>query len=551
MQDEPWYLDAVIYAVDVKRFADSDGDGIGDFRGLIDKLPYVAELGVTCLWLLPFFRSPGGDNGYDISDYLSIDPRLGSTDDFLDFLHLAGEYGIRVVLDLVINHTSDQHPWFVAARRDEQSRYRNYYVWSADPPPVKGGDQSVFPDQEPTVWTYDDTARAYYYHKFYRFQPDLNTSNPDVLDEIERVMDYWLSLGVSGFRLDSIPFVIGQNGLKQADPADPAGIMERLDGFVKHRRPGGVLLGEVNLPPEETSRYFGDGNQLGLLFDFMTPCYVFAALASEDSQLIERALTLLAEPPPRCGWANFLRNLDELDFSQVPSSIKDIAFDAYATDKKAIVHDRGIRRRLAPMLNGDHARIAMVLSLLLSLPGAPVLIYGDEIGLGDDLDRPDRQSVRVPMQWSAKRHGGFTTAAPARHIQPMVSEGPYSYRAVNVAAQAEQQESLLNRVKRLIIMRRQVAALLRARAVPVRTNSQAVFARASGNGVDTVLTLHNLSSQTQQVEVAIDMGQPTEFVDLLDGKKISMQDRIEVELPGNGYVWMKGHAEADQQRQPT
>jgi maltose alpha-D-glucosyltransferase/alpha-amylase len=542
-------LDAVIYAVDVKRFADSDGDGIGDFRGLIDKLPYIAELGVTCLWLLPFFRSPGDDNGYDISDYLSIDPRLGSTDDFLEFLHLAGEYGIRVVLDLVINHTSDQHPWFVAARRDEQSRYRNYYVWSADPPPVKGGDQSVFPDQEATVWTYDDTARAYYYHKFYRFQPDLNTSNPDVLEEIERVMDYWLSLGVSGFRLDSIPFVIGQNGLQQADPADPSGIMERLDSFVKHRRPGGVLLGEVNLPPEETSRYFGDGNQLGLLFNFMTPCYIFAAVAEEDAQLIERALTLLAEPPAKCGWANFLRNLDELDFSQVPTSIKDIGFKAYATDSKAIVNGRGIRRRLAPMLGGDHARIAMVLSLLLSMPGAPVLMYGDEIGLGDDLTRPDRQSVRVPMQWNAKRHGGFTTAPPAQHIQPMVADGPYSYRAVNVAAQAEQEGALLNRVKRLIIMRRKIAALLRARPMSVTTSSSAVFARASGNGVDTVLTLHNLSNRPQRVEVTIDMGQTTEFVDLLGDKKISMQDRFELELPGNGYAWFKGRAEAVQKRQ--
>jgi maltose alpha-D-glucosyltransferase/alpha-amylase len=543
MHNDPWYLDAVIYAVDVKRFADSDGDGVGDFKGLCDKLPYIAGLGVTCLWLLPFFRSPGRDNGYDISDYFSIDPRLGTTSDFLTFLHLAGEYGIRVVMDLVINHTSDEHPWFEAARRDEQSRYRNYYVWSADPPPVKGGDQSVFPDAEPTVWTYDETARAYFYHKFYRFQPDLNTSNPAVLDEIERIMDYWLSLGVSGFRLDAIPFVIGQNGLKQADPADPAGVMERLNSFVQNRRPGGVLLGEVNLPPAETGRYFGDGDQLGLLFNFMTPCYVFAAMAEEKAERIEQALTLLAEPPPDCGWANFLRNLDELDFSQVPTEIKDAAFRAYARNNDVVVHDRGIRRRLAPMLGGDPDRIAMALSLLLSLPGAPVLIYGDEIGMGDDLSQPDRQSVRIPMQWAAKRHGGFTTAAPSAHIQPVVSEGPFSFKAVNVADQSTDKNSLLCRVKRLIMLRREIAPLLRGRSVPVRVGADAIFARASGNGVETVLTLHNLAGREQKIEVEIDMGQRTEFVNLFSGDRLRMTARFCVTLPAYGYCWFKGCAE--------
>lgn len=538
--DEPWYLDAVFYAVDVKRFADGNDDGVGDFIGLRHKVPYLADLGVTCIWLLPFFVSPGRDNGYDVSDYYRIDPRLGSLEDFLDFLHDAGERGIRIIIDLVINHTSDTHPWFEAARRDARSRYRDFYVWSREAPPVVPGDHSVFPDEEPTVWTYDEVARAYYYHKFYRFQPDLNTGNPAVRDAIEHIMDYWVSLGVAGFRLDAIPFVIGQNGLTQADPDNPDGVMQRLNAFMEQRQPGGLLAGEVNLPPDETGRYFGQGDQLGLLFNFLMPCYMFAALANGEAARISEALDLLPEPPPDCGWANFLRNLDELDFSQVPADVKAEAFAAFAPKAEMVVHDRGIRRRIAPMLAGDRRRIEMALGLMFSLPGASVLVYGDEIGMGDNLSQPDRISVRVPMQWDASRNGGFSKAAASRLIQPSIAQGPFSYRKVNVETQRDQADSLLTGVKALIRAKRKVSKLLRGRGFPIASDNEAVHVRGTGDGVDIVVLVHNLSAGQQRVALGFGRNFRAQLTDLFDEGDFRVEGALELTLPPYGYRWLQG-----------
>ncbi|KFC66677.1 Alpha-glucosidase [Devosia sp. LC5] len=538
--DEPWYLDAVFYAIDVKRFADADGDGIGDFPGLTSKIPYLSDLGVTCVWLLPFFASPGRDNGYDVSDYYRIDPRLGTTADFLDFLHEAGERGIRVIIDLVVNHTSDEHPWFEAARRDERSRFRDYYVWSRDAPPVKPDDQSVFPDDEATIWTYDQVAHAFYYHKFYRFQPDLNTGNPAVLEAIEHVMDYWISLGVAGFRLDAIPFVIGQNGLSTADPDNPDGVLQRFNTYMQDRRPGGLLVGEVNLPPAETGRYFGQGDQLGLLFNFLLPCYVFAGLATEQAARISEALDLLPEPPPDCGWANFLRNLDELDFSQVPAGVRAEAFATFAKDPKAVVHDRGIRRRIAPMLDGNRQRIAMALSLTLSLPGASVLVYGDEIGMGDNLSQPDRLSVRSPMQWTSGKNGGFSKAAPSKLIQPALDQGRFAYRHVNVEQQAKDPASLLGQVKALIRAKRQVSKLLRGRAFPVSNDNPAVHVRAVGDGVNLVLVAHNLSGEQQDITLGLGEHFAAQLSDLLGSDTFDIHGTLALSLPPYGYRWLEG-----------
>lgn len=538
--DEPWYLDAVIYAIDVKRFADGNGDGIGDFIGLTKKVPYLAELGITCVWLLPFFPSPGRDNGYDVSDYYRVDPQLGTTEDFLDFLHAAGERGIRVIIDLVANHTSDKHPWFEAARRDEASFYRNYYIWSKEAPPVEPDDASVFPDEEPTVWTYDEVAHAYYFHKFYAFQPDLNTGNPEVLDAIERIMDQWLSLGVAGFRLDAIPFVIGQNGLSQADPENPDGVLQRLNGYIQRRRPDGLLAGEVNLPPAETGRYFGQNDQLGLLFNFLMPCYIFAALATGRAKRISEALDLLPEPPPDCGWANFLRNLDELDFSQVPENVKAEAFSAFAKDESVVVHDRGIRRRIAPMLEGNDDRTKMALSLMFSLPGAPMLVYGDEIGMGDDLSQPDRISVRTPMQWTGGKNGGFSNAAPSRLIQPTIAQGRFSYKQVNVAQQQKDEGSLLSAVKTLIRVRRQVGTLLRGRTFAASGDNEAVHVRCVGDGVEFVVVVHNLSGRRQTIDLAFGDHFLAEMTDLLSAEKFDLHDNLQVALPAYGYRWLCG-----------
>ena len=535
----PWYTDAVIYGIDVEKFADGNGDGIGDFVGLAEKVPYIAELGVTCIWLLPFFASPDRDNGYDVSDYYHIGTRVGTAADFLAFLHKAGEHGIRVIIDLVANHTSNEHPWFEAARRDEKSHFRDYYVWSPDPPPVEPGTHSIFPGEETSVWTYDEVARAYYFHKFYHFQPDLNIANPAVRAEIERVIDYWLSLGISGFRIDAAPLVIGQNGLERANPTDPHGILRDLSAYVAQRRPGGLLLGEVNLQPEEMGRYFGEGDQLGLLFNFMMACYIFGAMARQDATPIYKGLGLLPEPPAHCGWANFLRNLDELDFSQVPEDLKEDVFKAFAPDEAMQAFGRGVRRRLAPMLGGDQRRIELAISLVISMRGAPLLVYGDEIGMGEDLSQEGRSAVRTPMQWDGEANAGFSSAAAGKLVQTPIAKGAFSYRRVNVARQKEDPASLLNRTKRLIMARRSHQIFSRGRALRLECSDKAVFAHGFEDGAELMILLHNLSDR--KTSAVVDLGPSAAVLsDLFNGDEIAADTALKVEIEPFGYRWLGG-----------
>ncbi|GLQ55325.1 alpha-amylase family protein [Devosia nitrariae] len=537
MIQQPWYVDAVIYGVDIEKFADGNGDGIGDFIGLAERLPYIAELGVTCIWLLPFFGSPGRDNGYDVSDYYAIHPHVGTRDDFLFFLHRAGEHGIRVIIDLVANHTSNEHPWFHAARRDEHSRYRDYYVWSHDPPPVEPNTHSIFPGEETSVWTYDEIARAYYFHKFYDFQPDLNMANQEVREEILRVIDYWLSFGISGFRIDAAPLMISDNGLERANPSDPHGVLRELALYVRERRDQGLLIGEVNMPAETLRNYFGDGDQLGLLFNFSLACYIFAALARQDADPIVQAHSLQPEPPPSCGWANFLRNLDELDFSRVPQDLREDVFAAFAPDPRMQVYGRGVRRRLAPILGGDQRRIELAFALIMAMRGAPLFVYGDEIGLGEELDAEGRDAVRVPMQWDAGRNAGFSDA-PARQLrQKPVTTGPFSYRQVNVAAQKADEESLLNRVKRLINTRRANKIFAEGRVVRLVASGRCVFAHGYEDGTQTALLLHNLADR--RVTTTLDLRLPKDAVltDLLTGKPIEA-DSGQYRLGPYEYLWI-------------
>ena len=538
VQDRPWYLDAVIYGIDIEKFADGNGDGIGDFIGLKEKLPYLNDLGVTCLWLLPFFGSPGRDNGYDVSDFYAIRPQVGTRADFLDFLHSAGEHGMRVIIDLVVNHTSNEHPWFEAARRDDKTRFRDYYVWSADPPPVEAGAASIFPGEEQTIWTYDEVARAYYFHKFYHFQPELNIANPQVREEIERIVDYWLAFGISGFRLDAAPLIIGQNGLKHANPRDPHGVLRDLGTYIEDRRPDGLLLGEVNLEPKEMAKYFGQGDQLGLLFNFMLACYIFAALAQERSAPIEEALSLLPEPPPGCGWANFLRNLDDLDFSQVPGELKDIVFDAFAPEEKMQIFGRGIRRRLAPMLGGDQRRVELAFSIIFSLRGPPLLVYGDEIGLGEDLTQKGRDAIRLPMQWNAKKNGGFSTAAVSRMPQRPLSDGPFSFKHINVESQKNNPDSLFNSVKRLILLRRKTKIFGSGRSTKFKASDPAVLAHGFEDAGALLLILHNLSSRKVTVDVELDAVHSRELKDMVTGETYVKNKTIKAVLAPYGYQWL-------------
>lgn len=534
----PWYLDAVIYGIDVEKFADGNGDGIGDFIGLTKKLPYIAELGVTCIWLLPFYGSPDRDNGYDVSDFYAINPKVGTRADFLEFLHRAGEQGIRVIIDLVVNHTSNEHPWFEAARRDDNSRYRNYYIWSADPPSIAHGTTSIFPGEEPKVWTYDEVARSYYFHKFYHFQPDLNIANEEVRREILRVVDYWLAFGVSGFRVDAAPLIIGDNGLEHANPRDPHGVLRELESYMQERRPDGVLLGEVNLPAKELERYFGDGDQLGLMFNFTLACYVFAALATEKAGPIEEAIAQLPEPPPGCGWANFLRNLDELDFSRVPQNLKETVFKAFAPDKDMQVFDRGVRRRIGPMLDGDQKRIELAFSIIMSMRGSPLFVYGDEIGLGEDLSKHGRNAVRVPMQWSARRNAGFSDAAKSKLVQAPVDQGRFSYERLNVEAQKEDGNSLLNRVKRLIGFRRKQRIIVKGRFVRLPSVDPGLLIHGYEHSGDMLLVIHNLTGKDIAADVPLQGLTTGSLCDLVTETSYEVDGSLKLTVPGYGYMWL-------------
>ena len=534
----PWYLDAVIYGIDVEKFADGNDDGIGDFAGLTEKLPYIADLGVTCIWLLPFYGTPDRDNGYDISDFYAINPKVGTRADFLTFLHRAGEHGIRVIIDLVANHTSNEHPWFEAARRDEKSRYRHYYIWSADPPQVDHGTSSIFPGEEPKVWTYDEVARAYYFHKFYHFQPDLNFANEEVRAEILRVMDYWLSFGVSGFRIDAAPLIIGDNGLSHANPRDPHGVLRELNDYLRSRRPDGVLLGEVNMPLGELGRYFGAGDQLGLLFNFTLACYIFAALATGQAAPTEEAMSKLPEPPSGCGWANFLRNLDELDFSRVPSHLKDMAFRSFAPEKTMQVFDRGIRRRIAPMLGGDQRKIELAFSLMMSMKGSPLFVYGDEIGLGEDLAQHARNAVRVPMQWSPERNGGFSDAKKAQLVQEPVSEGPYGYKTLNVEDQQQDADSLLSRIKTLIALRRKQRLVVLGRFIRIPSIDPALLVHGYEHAGKMLLFVHNLSGKDLSAEIRLQGITGKTLCDLVAGTSFPLKEELKLRVPAYGYMWL-------------
>lgn len=532
-----WYTEAIIYAIDVGKFADSDGDGIGDFKGLSSRIPYLAELGITCIWLLPCYPTEGRDNGYDVTEYYNIHAQHGTLDDFLEVLHRAGEHGIRVIMDLVVTHTSDRHPWFQAARHDEQSRYRNYYIWSHHPPPIRPGEGSIFPGQEETIWTYDELARAFYYHRFYAFEPGLNIGNPEVREEIFRIIDFWLSFGIAGFRLDAAAHMIEQKAQDERQQQGPYEVLQNIYGYMRSRRPHALLLAEVDEDPLKLKDYFGEGDQLGLLYNFLLNNYMFLALARGEGEPLARGMKLLPQPPEGCGWANFLRNLDELDLERLSQEDRDEVMQAFAPKEDMRIYGRGIRRRLAPMLEGDKRRIALAFSLLFSLPGTPMIVYGDEIGMGDDLSRPGRQAVRPVMQWSDEKNGGFSTAESNALPQTPINDGEYSYRRVNVAAQRDDPDSLLQQVRWLIQQRRQYRTLTTARFKMLETGAPAAFGHCYDTVDEILVMLHNL--RNRRCSVSIDLGRPVWLVDLATREKLECGNGSKIPLDPYGYRWLR------------
>jgi maltose alpha-D-glucosyltransferase/alpha-amylase len=496
-----WYKNAIIYCLSVESFMDANGDGVGDFQGLVRRLDYLQGLGVTAIWLMPFQPSPQRDDGYDISDYYGVDPRYGTLGDFVEFTHGCEQRGIRVLIDLVVNHTSDQHPWFQEARADPESKYRDWYVWSKTRP-AHSERGIVFPGVQTTTWTRDKVAKQYYFHRFYEFQPDLNTTNPEVQAEILKIMGFWLQLGVSGFRMDAVPFVIATKGPEVHRPVEQYDMLRTFREFLQWRRGDAIILGEANILPDTDMQYFGEaGERLQLVFNFQVNQTLFYALATADVGPLVKALHA-TEPRPATGqWALFLRNHDELDLGRLTHRQREAVFAEFGPDPDMQLYDRGIRRRLAPMLHGDRRRLDLAYSLMLTLPGTPVIRYGDEIGMGDDLSLPERNGARTPMQWSDEDQGGFTTGTPGL---PVISDGAYGYQHINVAAQRRDPDSMLNWTERMLRMRKEVPEIGWGEFQVLDAGTKQVLAIRYVWRNNTVLFVHNLAAEPIEVHLGAD-----------------------------------------------
>jgi trehalose synthase len=530
-----WWKNAVFYCLDVETFHDADGDGCGDLRGLGDRLDYLAGLGIGCLWLMPFMPSRQRDDGYDVVDFYGVDPRLGTHGDLVEVVRTAADRGMRVVADLVVNHTSDHHSWFREARRGGDSAFHDFYVWKDEKPEEKPGDL-VFPDQEDSNWAFDDQAGRWYLHRFYSHQPDLNVSNPQVRDEIAQVAGFWLEQGLSGFRVDAVPFLIESIGIPEVD--DPHELLSDLRRFMGRRKGEAALLGEVNLAPEQQREFFGDedGDELHLILSFTVNQAMFLALAREEAAPLARALEALPDIPEDCQWANFVRNHDELSLDKLSEEERQEVFAAFGPEPELQLYGRGLRRRLPTMLGGDERRIRLVYSLAFSLPGTPVLFYGEEIGMAENLAIEGRYSVRSPMQWSGDPQGGFTTAAEP--VRPLVEDGPFGYREVNVARQRRDPDSLLNWMERLIRRRRECPELGWGRWELLDAGAPAVFAHASEWDGSTVVAVHNLAGRDARAK--LELGGDGALVDLFEHREHELESgAVSLELAPYAGAWFR------------
>ncbi|HEY6698215.1 MAG TPA: alpha-amylase family protein [Acidimicrobiales bacterium] len=539
---DQWWKNGVVYCLDVQTFLDADGDGVGDLAGLVDRIDYLAGIGVSTLWLMPFYPTPDQDDGYDVSDFYGVDPRLGTLGEFVEVVRTARDRGMRVIVDLVVNHTSDQHPWFQAARSDPASPYRDWYVW-VDDRPEDPDLTETFPGDQGGVWTYDRKARQYYLHRFYKHQPDLNVANPAVREEIARIVGFWLQLGVSGFRVDAVPFLIELDGIDGAPSIDPHRYLKDLRAFVERRHGEAILLGEVNLPPKDQRAFFGDedGDELNLVFNFSVMQRIYLALVRQDANPVEQALADLPAVPFDSQWATFLRNHDELTLDQLSDDERQEVFDAFGPDPTMQLYGRGLRRRLPTMLGGDPQRIRMAYSLLFSLPGTPVLFYGEEIGMGENLDLPDRLAVRTPMQWSDEPAAGFSTADPARLTRPL-TEGAFGPLAVNAAGQRRDEGSLLNWFERLIRRRRETPELGMGTWAVIPNDQPGVLAHRCDWDGSTVVALHNFGAEPCRLALPLDgINDAIGADDLLDGSTEHPLDSnvLHLTLDGYGYRWLR------------
>jgi len=540
-RDPLWYKDAVIYELHVKAFFDGNNDGIGDFPGLLQKLDYLQDLGVTCLWLLPFFPSPLRDDGYDISDYLSVHPSYGTMDDFKNFLQAAHDRGLQVMVELVVNHTSDQHPWFQAARMAPAgSPQRDYYVWSDSDQRYKDA-RIIFTDTEKSNWTWDPVAKAYYWHRFFSHQPDLNYDNPAVVQEVIRVMRFWLDMGVDGLRLDAIPYLVERDGTNCENLPETHAVLKQIRSAMDDGYEDRMILAEANQWPSDVRPYFGDGDECHMAFHFPLMPRMFMALRLEDRLPIVEIMGQTPDIPQTCQWGLFLRNHDELTLEMVNDEERDYMYLAYSADPRMRINI-GIRRRLAPLMDNNLRRIELMNSLLFSFPGTPILYYGDEIGMGDNIYLGDRNGVRTPMQWSADRNGGFSRVTPAKLFSPVIMDAVYGYEAVNVEAQVGEASSLLNWMRNMIALRKLFRVFGRGTIEflhPVNRKILAYLRR--GGDSEIVLCVANLSRFAQPVELNLEALQGMRPVEMLGYVEfpIIRADPYPLTLSPYGFLWFE------------
>jgi maltose alpha-D-glucosyltransferase/alpha-amylase len=533
-----WYKNAVIYSLDVEVFRDSDGDGVGDFSGLIQRIRYLAGLGVDCVWLQPFYDSPNRDDGYDVRDYFKVDSRLGDLGHFAELVDVADEAGIRILIDLVVNHTSTAHPWFQKARKDKDSKYRDFYIWS-DRKPRDDGKHAVLEElQGHSNWAYDRSAKKWYYHTFLPNQPDLNIANPEVRSEIIRVVHFWLKLGISGFRIDATPHMFREKGSEKFK-GDPLQILRDFREFTEIHNRDAILLAEVDVDPKKYREYFGDQDKVHMLFDFHLNNSIFLALATGKAIPVRNALRRLPKLGVREQLANFLRNHDELNLSQLNKKEQKKVFSAFAPEENMRIFDHGIRRRLAPMFDNERKRIEMAYSLLFSLPGTPVIRYGQELGMGENLELEGRASVRTPMQWDSGKNGGFSEAPEDQLVKAVLSNGVFGYKNLNVTDQHRNPESLLNWMTRCIRFRKQLIEIGHGSWKIIRVSHPAVLGLSFHHENRIALIFHNFSGS--EVISSFEFTAQDEMSDVFGDIAYEKFDPMsgKITLSGWGYRWIR------------
>jgi maltose alpha-D-glucosyltransferase/alpha-amylase len=538
MIEDLWYKNTVMYSLDLETFMDANGDGVGDFEGLSRRLEYLQALGISTIWLSPFQPTPNRDNGYDISDFYGVDPRHGSSGDFVEFMQHAKKRGIEVIMDLVVNHSSDQHRWFRESRTDKHSQYHDWYVWSKKRP-ANSKTGMVFPGVQRSTWTYDKEVREYYFHRFYEFQPDLNMHNPAVRTEIRRIMGYWLELGVAGFRVDAVPFIIETPTPGKKKTGLNFEYLVEMREFLQWRRGDAILLGEANVLPDATLNYFGKGGErIQMMFNFFVNQHLFYALATADIAPLVAALRATKKLPPGAQWAQFLRNHDELDLGRLTEEQRAKVFERFGPQPEMQLYDRGIRRRLAPML-GSQPQLELAYSAMFSLPGTPVIRYGDEIGMGDDLALPERQAVRTPMQWTDAPQAGFSTSA--KIIHPVIAKGPYRYDQLNVEKQRRDSGSLLSWTTHMIRLRKECPEIGWGDWKILPTGSPSVLAIRYDWQGNSLIVIHNFDEKSQEVRVKpeVEGGQKLVSLHAQDASEADQNGIHRIALEAYGYRWYR------------